>query len=400
MRIVNHIQAAKAPPGRHSDTEVKGLYLIVRGDGENRSWAFRFTKPSTRKVSEHGLGSFSDVSLAEARELVRDLRKAVRRGEDPVEQKRSRRSQSVTFGDVAADYITVKERRVRNPNTSKNERRLLFNHASVLGTMPIANIGIEHIKAKLLPLWLRTPHKARLTLAAVLRVFRYAKASGIEVASVAEMRESMKEFFPPIPGPKNHHKALDYAEVPELVRQLRAAQDDALSPCAIEFLLLTAKRANEVCAMRFSEVEEKLWTLPPERTKTGTKTNIPDCVPLCDRALELLARQRAATSGEYVWPSRDGIGHIGTKAIYKYVRETMGIPVTIHGFRATFRTWSGNETNFDRVTCELALGHKAGDAVELAYRRGDELSKRRRLMDAWAVFCEGREMAANSKPEE
>jgi integrase len=127
---------------------------------------------------------------------------------------------------------------------------------------------------------------------------------------------------------------------------------------------------------------------------------MPDQVPLCDRALELLARQRAATSGEYAWPSRDQAGHIGTKAIYKYLTETMGIPVTIHGFRATFRTWSGNETHFDRVTCELALGHKAGDAVELAYRRGNELSKRRRLMDAWAAFCEGREKAAISTPEE
>jgi hypothetical protein len=68
----------------------------------------------------------------------------------------------------------------------------------------------------------------------------------------------------------------------------------------------------------------------------------------------------------------------------------MGLPITIHGLRATLRTWAGNETNFDRVTCELALAHAAGDAVELAYNRGDALKKRRDLMDAWAAHCEGR----------
>lgn len=70
--------------------------------------------------------------------------------------------------------------------------------------------------------------------------------------------------------------------------------------------------------------------------------------------------------------------------------QTKGVNATVHGFRASFRTWAGNETHFDRVTCEMALAHAAGDAVELAYRRGDELAKRRQLMDAWFAYCEGR----------
>jgi integrase len=64
----------------------------------------------------------------------------------------------------------------------------------------------------------------------------------------------------------------------------------------------------------------------------------------------------------------------------------MGARATIHGFRSSFRDWAGNETHFDRVTCELALGHRAGDATELAYRRSDALVKRRALMDAWAAY--------------
>jgi integrase len=141
--------------------------------------------------------------------------------------------------------------------------------------------------------------------------------------------------------------------------------------------------------MRWDEInfEEKVWTLPEHRTKQGAEHR----VPLSERALELIARQRQYSNGAHVWVSRQGRAGkpILIKAIYKYLTETLDMRVTIHGFRATFRTWAGNETHFDRITCELALGHAAGDAVELAYRRGDALTKRRALMDAWAAYVEG-----------
>jgi hypothetical protein len=62
---------------------------------------------------------------------------------------------------------------------------------------------------------------------------------------------------------------------------------------------------------------------------------------------------------------------INNRVLYRYLIRSMKVPVTIHGFRSSFRDWAGNETHFDRVTCELALAHRAGDATELAYRRSD-----------------------------
>ena len=63
---------------------------------------------------------------------------------------------------------------------------------------------------------------------------------------------------------------------------------------------------------------------------------------------------------------------------------------TVHGFRSTFRDWCGEATSFPREVAEAALAHSVGDAVELAYRRGDALEKRRALMEAWATFSETR----------
>jgi len=36
---------------------------------------------------------------------------------------------------------------------------------------------------------------------------------------------------------------------------------------------------------------------------------------------------------------------------------------------------------------EMALAHSIGDKVEAAYRRGDMLKKRFRMMNEWAKFC-------------
>jgi integrase len=60
----------------------------------------------------------------------------------------------------------------------------------------------------------------------------------------------------------------------------------------------------------------------------------------------------------------------------------------VHGFRSAFRDWCGEETSFPREIAEQALAHATGSAVELSYRRGDALEKRRVLMDAWAAYCE------------
>jgi integrase len=61
---------------------------------------------------------------------------------------------------------------------------------------------------------------------------------------------------------------------------------------------------------------------------------------------------------------------------------------TVHGFRSAFRDWVGDETQFPRDIAEQALAHRIGDATERAYRRGDALEKRRKLMTAWAKHCE------------
>jgi hypothetical protein len=53
----------------------------------------------------------------------------------------------------------------------------------------------------------------------------------------------------------------------------------------------------------------------------------------------------------------------------------------------TFSDWAAEQTAFPNHVVEQALAHAIGSGVEAAYRRGDLLEKRRKLMEAWAAYC-------------
>jgi len=118
-------------------------------------------------------------------------------------------------------------------------------------------------------------------------------------------------------------------------------------------------------------------------------------VPLSASALAVLEKVRLLSGSEpdaIIFPGLK-TGSSLSDAAFNALLNRMGIDrakVTPHGFRSSFRDWAGEASTFPRELAEAALAHVVGDATERAYRRGDALEKRRRLMDAWAAFCEPR----------
>jgi integrase len=109
-------------------------------------------------------------------------------------------------------------------------------------------------------------------------------------------------------------------------------------------------------------------------------------VPLSDRALEILAHQMKRVESAYVFPGQRKAG-LSDAALTAMLRVLGRSGVTVHGFRATFKTWAGEQTNFQNEIIEMALAHTIGTRVEQAYRRDTAIEKRRKLLDAWAAFC-------------
>ena len=74
----------------------------------------------------------------------------------------------------------------------------------------------------------------------------------------------------------------------------------------------------------------------------------------------------------------------------------MKVDVTVHGFRSGFRDWAAECTGYAHEVAEIALAHAISNQVERAYRRGDLIEKRRRMMDDWAAYCSSGAAAATN----
>lgn len=123
--------------------------------------------------------------------------------------------------------------------------------------------------------------------------------------------------------------------------------------------------------------------MPAERMKRGVEHR----VPLSARAMYILQGLAQAKLGDFVFPGTRPNRPLSNMATGMLLRR-MKIDVTTHGFRSSFRDWAGDCTSFAREVVEAALSHAIGDETERAYRRGDALAKRRKLMEAWAAYCE------------
>lgn len=120
-------------------------------------------------------------------------------------------------------------------------------------------------------------------------------------------------------------------------------------------------------------------------------------MPLSDRAVEVLRTRKALidpNDGEFIFPGERRGHPLSSMALLMLLRR-MGVAVTAHGFRSTFRDWAGDNTTFPREVAEAALAHTLKDKTEAAYRRETALKKRRQLMDAWAQFLSS--AAGNAK---
>jgi integrase len=103
------------------------------------------------------------------------------------------------------------------------------------------------------------------------------------------------------------------------------------------------------------------------------------------RAVELLAS--LPHDSDVVFPAARTSGALHHRTLIRELQR-LGRTESVHGFRASFRTWAGERTSFPNHVIEIALAHTVGSAVERAYSRGDLLDQRSKLMEAWAAFCD------------
>jgi integrase len=366
-------------PGRYADGN--GLYLVVDPSGAKR-WVLRTVVRGKRR--DIGLGGLRLVSLAEARERALTYRKSARNGGDPLAERRKERRPIPIFAEAARAVHAEHSPAWRNAKHAAQWISTLGQYVfPTMGDRRVDQIETPEVLKVLSPIWLTKPETARRVRQRIGAVLDWAKAAGFRegenpVAGVAK-------GLPKQPDRKTHHAALTYSEVPGFLAALRKADLGLSTRLAFEFLVLTATRTNEVLGASWDEfdIDGETWTIPPERTKTARQHR----VPLSRRCLEILADARELSGDSpYVFPGRS-VGNPLSNMTFLMTLRRMGVNVTAHGFRSSFRDWASERTSFPREVCELALGHSVKDKTEGAYRRGDLLDKRRDLVQAWAAFA-------------
>ncbi len=360
-----------------------GLILNVTMTG-SKNWIFRYT-PKGGKVREMGLGGYPDVSLKKARNRANECRTLVADGLDPKSERD--KEAGVTFGETADEYYKAMNSRWTNAKTRYKWKRTLQETCKPIRNTAVADIGTEQVLAILQPIWLMTPETASQVRGRIENVLYYAKAKGKRTGeNPARWRGHLQNTLPARKKHTvKHHAAMPHKDVPAFVGQLHARRE--ISSCALEFLILTAARTNEVLGAQWSEIDfdNELWTVPADRMKL----RIDHEVPLSSRALEILTVLHEGRYNNYVFPGTKPGKPLSNMVMEMLLRRMKITDVTVHGFRSSFRDWCGDKTNFPREIAEHALAHKVGDDVERSYRRGAALEKRRQLMNAWADYCQG-----------
>lgn len=183
---------------------------------------------------------------------------------------------------------------------------------------------------------------------------------------------------------RSHHAALSYERMPEFMAKLR--EGGSLAALALEFTILCATRSGETLGARWDEIdmERRLWMIPRARIKAGKEHR----VPLSGRAMAILEERAKVRHGPLVFPGNSFKKPLSRLAMSRYLHRVDSGQVTVHGFRSTFRDWASEATSFPHEVCEAALAHAIKNQAESAYRRGDLLAKRAKLMNAWADYCE------------
>jgi integrase len=381
--------ATEMEPGLHADGG--GLYLRV-GRGGAKSWCLRYMLQG--KAREMGLGGLLKVSLAEARRKAAVQRALLVDKIDPLKRRQTENAakkveaaRSMTFDECASAYIRAHELSWQNSKHRQQWQNTLAVYVSpIFGSVPVGEVDVGMVMKAIEPLWKTKPETGARVRGRIEAVLDWAKARGFrDGENPARWRGHMSNLLPlrtKIRAVK-HHAALPYREIGAFVCDLRTRQ--GVAAAALEFLILTAARTGEVIGARQSEIDfhARMWTVPEERMKAKREHR----VPLSSAAMRALERAKVEGSG-FLFPGNNAGQALSNMALLKVLERMNRSDLTVHGFRATFKTWATEQSNFPRELVEAALAHILEDKTEAAYQRGDMLEKRRRLMGAWAEFCD------------
>jgi integrase len=385
-----------------------GLWLSYRKDYAVPMWRFRYRFAGKARVMN--LGSYRDLSLADARKTAKDLRARVALGHDVAGEKQVRKREAVAkieadklamnVGQLADEYFarTILGR-WKHPNIVR--ARIEKDIKPNIGRLAVADVKPAHVDAMLKAIVKRgAPTIANDVLRWTRRIFdfgikrhmiQYNPAAAFDLSD-AGGKEDARE------------RALNRDELVKLFEAMRIAKGFTIeNHHTVRLLLMLAVRKSELTGARVAEfdLDRAVWHLPAERTKTSAAIDIPLSGQAVDGLRELV---RLGGGGEYLLPARKRqerlLPHVHentlNQALARVKPHMKGVPnFTIHDFRRTARTHLA-ALGVGPHIAERCLNHKI-KGVEGIYNRHDYFPERKDALERWSRFLESCETGEASK---
>jgi integrase len=241
------------------------------------------------------IGRYPELTATAARDEALTLKKRIREGHDPMEERKEFRSEP-TLGDLAVEYMASEKAQKKRANSIRNDKRMLEKIIRPkIGKLRLRAIGrrdVEGLHTSLKD----TPYQANRVLALLSAMFTYAIEdlkwlTTNPVVGIERYHEEKRERFLTMEEMRSFREALDNYHDQNAANVLR-------------LLLLTGSRAGEVLKARWEEfdLDRGVWTKPSHHTKQKKKEH----VPLNSAALDLLASMRPAKVAGPLFPGANG----------------------------------------------------------------------------------------------
>ena len=376
-----------ARPDKHSDQE--GLQLWVRSSGR-KTWisAYRFDG----KQKNTTLGTYPQMSLAEARVANANIKALISKGINPKNKKRQDKlvnEQAKMFNDYALEWLEERERNVKPRTYQQDYNRMHKDVIPSFEGIALKDVTFEDCKFVADQIESRTnvggtpPREVtRRTIDLVSNILRRAKGERlIEVNHT----EGLKELYPK--AKTKHMKHVELSELPRLLQKIENYHGHDQTRLGMKFLAYSFCRTIELRMMKWEHIDfpNRLWRVDIDNLKIARK----HVVPLSDQMLAVLKEMKPITGHyEYVFY------HTGMHKPYseEFINNALDIlgyggKQTGHGFRHIAST-NLNELGYMGDAIEKQMAHDKKSSIRAVYNHAQHLDERRKIMQVWADFLD------------
>jgi integrase len=345
--------ATGAPVYTEYRDAISPLRLAVQSSGY-RSLIIRYRRPGDGKTAKYTLKN--SMTLAASRHAAAAVMLQLEQGIDPSPRRSftaaPHRGDDDSIEQAAASFLTLYVERKNRASTVRAAKRT-FTRLILPAWCgrSIHDIRRRDVIALVEGIAIDRPYQANRTLALLSKFFRWLiSRDQLAVSPVAGMERPHRE------QPRN-----DKLTDPQLRPLWRACEGDEPFGSALRLLIMLGARRNEVCQMRWSELDldRGEWRLPAERVKNGRAFTL----PLPRQARVILAAQPHIDGSDFVFTinGRNAIGG-GWDRVKARLSKKAGIEEAswrLHDLRRTCA--SGMQRLGVRVeVIERALNHVSG----------------------------------------